>query len=238
LPDAGAEFGISVSIVVLTAGRGPASIFQNRAVRQFIEGVPFCLMLDDVYYGGNTADVIADGGRLTHGGVVLAAWVKDPRPFGWLKTDATGRIIDIIEKPKDMPSAADSFLVQAGMYFFGPEVLDLASELRPSARNEYEISDLVKLVLQMDQLKVSVFEDTDESPYLWQDAGTPPTLLSLGIRVRDLQETQTPCLVGSPHLQAIANGWIRTSDVLERCMPLAAQGVTYYKTLAQVLGSL
>jgi glucose-1-phosphate thymidylyltransferase len=231
--DADWELGLNIRLTTTPRPDGPAGVFRLPQVKRFIGEEPSCLMLDGIYHGGNFDGVVQEASQTTTGATILAAETTDPRPFGWLKTNETGRVINIVEKPVLIPKPNQKYLVQTHMYFYGPEVVALANKLQPSKRGEYEVTDLHKSFLRRRKLSIAVLRDTPGSRLIWDDAGTAQRLLSLAITVQHLQERSLTSLVGSPHLQAFRNGWITRRQIQEFCASFAGKSIEYYDSLSK-----
>ncbi|MBI3781845.1 MAG: hypothetical protein HY270_00435 [Deltaproteobacteria bacterium] len=230
--DAEWEFGVNVKFATIAVPNGPAGVFRLPQVRRHIGTEPVCLILDGIYHGGNFDEVVRSCAKITSGATVLAARTSDPRPYGWINTDANGDAIEIVEKPGFVPEPDRSYLVQTHMYFYGPEVIYLASQLLPSDRNQYEVTDLHTRFLSQQSLDIKILEDRG-CPLLWDDAGTARKLLALAIAVRGIQEDgNARTLVGSPHLQALRNGWVTSRQIRELCSPFLKRGIEYYDALS------
>ncbi|MBI5479142.1 MAG: glucose-1-phosphate thymidylyltransferase RfbA [Deltaproteobacteria bacterium] len=173
--------------------------------RGFLGGAAACLLLgDNVFYGHGLSDVVRAAARLERGGRVFAYHVRDPERYGVVEFDATGRVLSLEEKPAKPRS---SFAV-VGLYFFGPDVCDLAAGLKPSARGETEILDLCRAYLARGELQVQrIYRGV-----AWLDTGTPRSLLEAATFIEAIEERQglkVACL------EEIAwrNGWIGPAEV-------------------------
>lgn len=227
------EFGVTVKFATIATPNGPAGVFRIPQVKRFVGDSPVCLMLDGIYHGGNFDAVVSDcGANVKTGATILAKETDDPSPFGWIKTDESGRVFDIEEKPDIRPVFGKSFLVQTHMYFYGPEVVELACHLQPSRRGEFEVTDLHKLFLNRGALEIKTIHDKNTKERLiWDDAGTAAKLLNLAVKIRILQEDGFRDLVGSPHLQALKNGWVTGQQIAEICGPFMNRRIEYYDAL-------
>jgi glucose-1-phosphate thymidylyltransferase len=177
----GSHLGISISYAVQTAPKGIAEAFVIGA--DFIGKDSVCLILgDNIFYGHNMADVVRPCIDLKEGGIVFGYEVNDPQRYGVIAFDDDGRIKDIIEKPKDPPS---SYAV-TGLYFYDNSVIDIAKNLKPSKRGEYEITDVNVAYLQKRQLKVRLLD----RGFAWLDTGTHDALQKASSYVQTIQERQ------------------------------------------------
>ncbi|MBS0648897.1 MAG: glucose-1-phosphate thymidylyltransferase RfbA [Verrucomicrobia bacterium] len=177
----GSQLGISISYAVQPEPKGIAEVFVIGA--DFIGKDSVALILgDNIFYGHNLADVVRPCTTLKEGGIVFGYEVHDPERYGVVAFDDDGHVKDIIEKPKDPPS---SYAV-TGLYFYDNSVIEIARNLKPSKRGEYEITDVNVAYLQRKQLKVQLLE----RGFAWLDTGTHDALQKASIYVQTLQERQ------------------------------------------------
>lgn len=177
----GSHLGISISYATQPEPKGIAEVFVIGA--DFIGKDSVALILgDNIFYGHNLADVVRPSTSLKEGGIVFGYEVNDPQRYGVIAFDDDGQVKDIIEKPKDPPS---SYAV-TGLYFYDNTVIDIARNLKPSKRGEYEITDINVAYLQRKQLQVRLLE----RGFAWLDTGTHDALQKASIYVQTLQERQ------------------------------------------------
>lgn len=177
----GSQLGISISYAVQPEPKGIAEVFVIGA--DFIGKDSVALILgDNIFYGHNLADVVRPCTSLKEGGIVFGYEVQDPERYGVIAFDDDGRVKDIIEKPKDPPSP----YAVTGLYFYDNSVIEIARNLKPSKRGEYEITDVNVAYLQRKQLKVQLLE----RGFAWLDTGTHDALQKASIYVQTLQERQ------------------------------------------------
>ncbi len=226
------EFGVNLTFSCEGREPGPAGVFIKPGVREFIGNEPVCITLDGIYNGGNFNQCMAEISGVSVGATVLAVQEPDPRPYGWFKMDEYQTVVDIIEKPKFTPEPNCLYLVQTGIYAYGPEVVDYAEKLELSKRGEYEVTDLHKLFLQEGKLTIQTLGHGKDGEFMWNDPGTPEKLLWLANKVQSIQKL-TSCLVGSPHWQALKNCWVTADRLLEICTE--RQGAMYYDSLANAV---
>jgi glucose-1-phosphate thymidylyltransferase len=149
----------------------------------FVDGSPVCLILgDNVFYGHDLATLLADAAGMKQGATVFAYRVKDPERYGVVEFDKSMTAISIEEKPRQPRS---NYAV-TGLYFYDGRVVDIAKNLRPSARGELEITDVNKKYLEMGQLRVTPMG----RGIAWLDTGTYDSLLSSSQFVQTLEERQ------------------------------------------------
>jgi glucose-1-phosphate thymidylyltransferase len=193
--------------------------------RDFLGGNAAALVLgDNILHGPGLAGMLKECSELTDGARIFGYRVRDPERYGVVEFDDNGTALSIEEKPASPKSA---FAVP-GLYFYGPDVCDMAAELRPSARGELEITDLNLAYLRDARLTVSVLE----RGYAWLDAGTHRSLIEASNFIQAIEERQG-LKVGC--LQEIAwnKGWISRDQFRHEVE--AAGKSTYGEYLAEVL---
>lgn len=203
----GSRWGVHITYAVQYNPRGIADAFDIGA--DFIGGDAVCLVLgDNIFHSLTFEQQLVRAGRSTASGAVGATvfgyYVEDPRAFGVIEFDETGRAISIEEKPRKPRS---NYIVP-GLYFYDNQVVEIARHLTPSARGELEITDVNLEYLRRGQLSV---EKLDRD-FLWLDAGTADNLLSASHAVRDRQE-HTGRYIGCPEEIAYNRGYIDVRHV-------------------------
>src|SRR5690606_11450692 len=147
----GAPWGMRFAFAKQDEPRGLADAFLLG--REFVGGEPVCLILgDNVFYGAGLGRQLERAARLEEGACVFAYPVSDPERYGVVAFDDAGRAVSIEEKPE----RPRSHFAVAGLYFYGPDVVDVAAGLTPSARGELEITDVNRHYLDRGQLTVEV----------------------------------------------------------------------------------
>ena len=177
----GSWLGVRISYAEQPKPEGLAQAFLIG--REFVgrDGVALALG-DNIFYGQGFATVLQKAAARTSGATVFAYRVRDPERYGVVTFDATGRAIDIEEKP----IAARSNFAVTGLYFYDNAVLDIATALKPSARGELEITDVNREYLQRGVLQVEVLG----RGFAWLDTGTHDSLLQAANFIQTLQERQ------------------------------------------------
>jgi len=200
----GSHWGLSLTCAEQPRPEGIAQAFLIG--RDFIAGDRVALVLgDNIFYGhGLTALLAAARARAT-GATVFAYQVRDPERYGVVSFDADGRAIDIEEKPERPRS---SYAV-TGLYFYDPEVVEIAARLRPSRRGELEITDVNRAYLARRDL----FVERMGRGYAWLDTGTHESLLQASHFVQTIEERQG-LKIACPEEIAFHKGWIGTDAML------------------------
>lgn len=176
----GSDLGCSFSYVPQHVPNGLAQAFVLG--EEFINGDPAALILgDNIFYGNGLAQNLQSCFD-PDGGYVFAYQVKDPERYGVVEFDDAQNVISIEEKPQQPKS---NYAVP-GLYFYDSDVVDIAKNLEPSARGEYEITDVNKEYLRRGKLKVEIFN----RGMAWLDTGTHASLLDAGNFIHIIEERQ------------------------------------------------
>jgi glucose-1-phosphate thymidylyltransferase len=177
----GSQLGISLEYAEQPSPDGLAQAFIIGA--DFIDGDSVALILgDNIFYGDRLSSKLQSLAKLDTGGVVFGYYVKDPERYGVAEFDADGRVIDLEEKPEKPKS---NYAI-TGLYFYDRQVVDIAHNIQPSARGELEITDLNRVYLRQNQLKVEKLS----RGVAWLDTGTPESLLQAAIFVETIEQRQ------------------------------------------------
>lgn len=218
----GEAWGMRFEYAAQDEPRGLADAF--RIGRDFIDEEPVCLILgDNLFYGSGLSAALQRASRLTEGACVFAYPVRDPERYGVVELDRGGRPISIEEKP----TAPRSNLAVAGLYFYSPDVVDIAGGLVPSARGELEITDVNRAYLQRGDLTVEVLG----RGVAWLDAGTHESLLEASQFVHAVQARQG-LLIASPEEVAYRQGFIEADDLV--ALAAALGDTAYSRALADL----
>jgi len=194
----GTRWGMRLEYAVQPSPDGLAQAFVIGA--DFVRGSPSCLILgDNIIYGAGLAEVLRRASAQTQGATIFGYSVEDPERYGVIEFDRDNRVISIEEKPKQPKSNWAAI----GLYFYDENVTELVKEIRPSARGEYEITDLNNLYVRAGKLNVERLG----RGFAWLDAGTYDSLLEAGEFIRVLQHRQGH-LIAAPEEIAFHNGWI------------------------------
>lgn len=199
----GGQWGLSFSYGEQDEPRGLAHAFLVGA--HFVGGDPVCLVLgDNIFFGHGLPDVLREAAGLTTGGVIFAYAVRDPHKYGVVEFDTDGNALSIEEKPK----VPRSHYAVPGIYFYDRRVVEIASRLKPSARGEFEITDVNRSYLESGQLRVKVLG----RGVAWLDAGTHETLLQAAAFVQAVQERQG-MMISCPEEIAYRKGFIDREEL-------------------------
>lgn len=219
----GSRWGIRISYLVQTVARGIADAFIIGA--DFIGDDEVCLVLgDNVFHSLDfEKKLVQAAGQAKDGATVFGYYVEDPRAFGVVEFDAQGHAISIEEKPRFPKS---NYIIP-GLYFYDNSVVEIASNLQPSARGELEITDVNLEYLRRGKLSVIQLG----RDFTWLDAGSADSLLTAGQAVKTVQE-HTGRYIGCPEEIAYTRGYITAEHVHEMGKEL---GQTLY---GQYLGCL
>jgi len=201
----GSQFGISLSYKVQEVPNGLAQAFVLG--EEFIGDDSVCMVLgDNIFYGNKFGDILKRAKNKTSGATVFGQYVKDPERFGVVEFDETGKVISLEEKPEDPKS---NYAV-VGLYFYDNRVVEYAKNLKPSARGEYEITDLNKIYLENGELECELFG----RGFAWLDTGTIEALSQAANYVRTIEEVQG-IKISVPEEIAYYNKWIDQNDLIE-----------------------
>lgn len=218
----GSQYGVNISYAEQPVARGIADallIGQN-----FVGNDRVCLVLgDNIFYAPTLGSTLKRAASNDWGATVFGYWVEDPRPFGVVEFDKNGKAISIEEKPRYPKS---NYIVP-GLYFYDHQVMEIARNLKPSARGELEITDVNLEYLRRGELRVIPMEKN----FTWLDAGTADSLLKAGQTIRHIQDT-TGRYVGCLEELGLYEGWISEEQVHAIGMEL---GMTLYGKYLQCL---
>lgn len=206
----GHDLGLNISYTVQKNPNGLAEAFIIG--KEFIGDDSVCLILgDNIYYGGGLSEMLQRAAQKRQGATVFGYHVNDPERFGVVSFDENMHAKSIVEKPKH---PASNYAV-TGMYFYDNQVVDIAQNIRPSARGELEITDINQVYLAKDQLDVELMG----RGFAWLDTGTHDSLQAAGSFIATVQKRQN-LKVACLEEVAYRMGYIDADKVYELAQPL------------------
>lgn len=219
----GERWGLTLSYEAQEKPRGLADAFL--VGEAFIGRSPVTLALgDNVFYGAGFGAMVKEAASLKDGATIFAHEVPNPTAFGVIELDAKGRPLSIEEKP----SAPKSKWAVTGLYFYDNKVIDIARNVKPSVRNEVEITTVNDAYLKAGKLKVVRLQRGTS----WLDTGTPDGLLDASEFVRSIEKTQG-FKVACPEEVAWRMEFITAEDVLRLARAFNNEYGTYLKKLVR-----
>jgi len=214
----GSELGCRFEYVVQEVPNGLAQAFVLGA--EFIDGDKSALILgDNIFYGSGLSGLVQESVNIEGEARVFAYPVKDPERYGVVEFDADGKVISLEEKPQNPKSK----YAVPGLYFYDERVCELAAKLEPSARGEYEITDLNRKYLEMDQLSVGIMQRGTA----WLDTGTFDSLADASEFVRVIEKRQD-YKIGCIEEVAYRMGYINKEQLKMIAKPLEKSGYGEY----------
>jgi glucose-1-phosphate thymidylyltransferase len=211
----GSQWGMSLQYAEQAIPNGVAQAFVIGA--EFIGDGPVCLVLgDNIFYGAGLGERLRTAAARQEGATVFGYYVRDPRAYGVVELDDRGHVLSLEEKP----SAPRSNYAVVGLYFYDRQVVDIARSLTPSARGEYEITDVNAEYLRRGALTV----ETLLRGTAWLDTGTHETLLQASLFVQTIEERQG-LKISCPEEIAYRWGWV---DKAQMAKLAAACGKSSY----------
>lgn len=203
----GNRYGIHLSYKVQPSPDGLAQAFTLG--EEFIAGDACAMVLgDNIFYGAGLSERLATAVHNAKNGqaTVFGYYVNDPERFGIVEFDDEGHVISVEEKPEQPKS---NYAI-TGLYFYDNRVVELAKQVRPSARGELEITDLNRMYLESGDLNVQLLG----RGYAWLDTGTMDTLVEAAQFVQVIENRQG-IMISAPEEIAYRNGWITEEELLQ-----------------------
>ncbi|MDP1665866.1 MAG: glucose-1-phosphate thymidylyltransferase RfbA [Methylobacter sp.] len=214
----GSEWGLNLQYAVQPSPDGLAQAFIIG--KDFIGNAPSALVLgDNIFYGHDLQTQLEQAMVRTQGATVFAYHVQDPERYGVVAFDKQGRATSLEEKPAQPKS---NYAV-TGLYFYDNQVVDMAADLKPSARGELEITDLNRIYLERNQLNVEIMG----RGYAWLDTGTHESLIEASNFIETIEHRQG-LKVACPEEIAYRKGFIDAGQLEKLVQPLAKNGYGQY----------
>jgi glucose-1-phosphate thymidylyltransferase len=214
----GRQWGIHIDYAVQPSPDGLAQAFLIGET--FLNGAPSALVLgDNIFYGHDFATLLQNASRQTTGATVFAYAVNDPERYGVVEFNAQGRAISLEEKP----AKPKSRYAVTGLYFYDARVVELAKQVKPSARGELEITDLNRMYLDQGQMDVQ----TMGRGYAWLDTGTHESMMEASQFIYTIENRQG-LKVAAPEEVVWRHGWIDNAQLEALAKPLAKSGYGQY----------
>ena len=215
----GSQFGLSIQYKIQEHPNGIAEAFILG--EEFIGEDQVCLILgDNIFYGYEFSDILQTTSLASTGATVFGYHVSDPERFGIVEIDKhTGRAISIEEKP----TKPKSNYAVTGLYFYDNDVINIAKNLKPSARGELEITDVNKVYLERQKLWVKMLS----RGFAWLDTGTCESLLDAGNFVKTVQIRQN-LKIACPEEVALRMGFITYTQFKNLVMNLKTSDYKNY----------
>lgn len=214
----GRQWGIQLSYAVQPSPDGLAQAFLIG--EEFLAGAPCALVLgDNIFHGHDFAALLENADGRKDGATVFAYAVHDPERYGVAEFAPDGRVLSLEEKPKEPKSR----YAVTGLYFYDEQVVELAKQVKPSARGELEITDLNMLYLQREQLHVELMG----RGYAWLDTGTHDSMLEASQFIQTIEHRQG-LKVAAPEEIAWRQGWIGDEALQALAAPMSKNGYGQY----------
>ncbi|MBU3635475.1 glucose-1-phosphate thymidylyltransferase RfbA [Polynucleobacter sp. es-GGE-1] len=222
----GSQWGINIEYCVQPSPDGLAQAFTLG--KNFINNHPSALVLgDNIFYGHELVANLKSADERESGATVFAYHVTDPERYGVVEFDKNYKAISIEEKPAQPRS---NYAV-TGLYFYDNQVCDIASSIKPSARGELEITDIIRTYLEKDQLNIEIMG----RGFAWLDTGTHDSLLDAAGFIATLQKRQG-LMIACPEEIAFRQGWIDVETVQKVASQLSKN--SYGQYLVKILNEM
>ncbi len=214
----GSQWGINIQYCMQNSPDGLAQAFILG--ESFIGNRDSTLVLgDNIFYGHDFNQILLNAKNREEGATIFTYHVNDPERYGVVEFDEKNKVVFLEEKP----STPKSNYAITGLYFFDKHVVDMAKSLKPSKRNELEITDLCRLYLNQNQLHMEIMG----RGYAWLDTGTHESLLEASQFIATLENRQG-LKVACPEEIAYRQQWISASELEALSIPLLKNGYGQY----------
>jgi glucose-1-phosphate thymidylyltransferase len=222
----GAQWGLNIQYCVQPSPDGLAQAFTLG--KDFLGNDPSALVLgDNIFYGHELVAQLDSANHRTSGATVFAYHVTDPERYGVVEFDQNYKALSIEEKP----AKPRSNYAVTGLYFYDNQVCDVAASIQPSARGEYEITDVNRFYLDKNELNIEIMG----RGFAWLDTGTHDSLLDAAGFIATLQKRQG-LMVACPEEIAYRQGWI-SAEAVQKVASLLSKN-TYGQYLNKILHEL
>ncbi len=214
----GSQWGMRITYAVQPRPEGLAQAFLIG--REFLGGAPCAMVLgDNIFYGHDLVKLLREASADVDHATVFAYHVKDPQRYGVVAFDAQGNATSIEEKP----AVPKSNCAVTGLYFYSPDVCEVAAGVKPSARGELEITTVNQHYLDQGRLRVK----TMGRGFAWLDTGTHDSLLEASQFIHTIEQRQG-LKVAAPEEIAWRSGWIEDAQLRELAAALGKSGYGEY----------
>jgi glucose-1-phosphate thymidylyltransferase len=214
----GSQWGVKFSYMEQPRPEGVAQVFILG--QDFISNDPVCLILgDNLFYGNGLIEVLTHAAQLHEGALIFGYRVAEPQHYGVVQFDVTGQVLCLEEKP----SIPKSNYAVPGIYFYDSQVCKIARDLKPSARNELEITDLNQVYLRRGQLKVELLG----RGFAWLDTGTHESLHQASSFIQTLEQRQGFKIACIEEI-AYRQGYIDEEQLYQLAKPLSKSSYGRY----------
>lgn len=214
----GSKFGVSLKYTAQSSPDGLAQAFI--IAEDFLAGSAASLVLgDNIFYGHDLSKCLLKASSQKVGCTIFGYHVSNPKSYGVVEFDKTGKAISIEEKP-DNPKSNYAI---PGLYFFDSRVVEFAKKVKPSIRGELEITEIIDQYLQIDDLNVEVMGRGTA----WLDTGTHDDLLAAAQFISTVEKRQG-LKINCPEEIAFRNGWISADELRDIAQPLCKSGYGEY----------
>ncbi len=214
----GSQWGIRISYAEQPRPEGLAQAFLIG--KEFIGRDKVCLILgDNIFYGHGFQKILKRAAEIESGAMIFGYWVRDPERYGVVEFDKSGKVLSIEEKP----SRPKSKYAVPGLYFCDNKVVEIAGRLKPSARGELEIADVINAYLAQEALRVELLG----RGFAWLDTGTYDSLLEAGTFVETIEKRQGQ-KVACVEEVAYRMGYINAAQLAALAEPMRKNGYGQY----------
>ncbi|MBH21721.1 MAG: glucose-1-phosphate thymidylyltransferase [Rhodobiaceae bacterium] len=213
----GSNFGIKLSYIIQPSPDGLAQAFV--LAKDFLDGCPAALILgDNLFYGHNWSDSLKAVNEKS-GSTIFGYHVANPSAYGVAEFNSKGEVVSVEEKPKEPKS---NYAIP-GLYFFDADVVDVAKQLKPSARGELEITGVIDYYLKTRNLNIEIMG----RGMAWLDTGTHDDLLAAAQFIETIEKRQG-LKINCPEEVAYRNGWLSDEEICKIAEPLIKSGYGKY----------